>query len=130
MGLLKTTKALVVICHKIQMMGPTILKLAASVCIILICVHIGKKYPPTAGLIATMPLVGLIVLVWLRSDNPGNNALMEKYTTSALCGIIPCILFYVAALICFKKNISFSITMIASFAVWLIGAIIHQKLLK
>ena len=83
-----------------------------------------------AGLIAVMPLTGLIVLLWLYSDNPSNFQLMTDYTKGALFGILPSILFFLVAFMCFRKQLSLWIVLCASFAVWLIAALIHQLLLN
>jgi len=107
-----------------------LIKLLISVCVITLCVGIGRKLPTLAGLIAVMPLTGLIVLVWLYLDNPGNFALMTDYTKGALFGIVPTILFFLVAFICFHKQLPLWIVLCASFAVWLVGAFIHQWLLK
>ena len=86
--------------------------------------------PTLAGLIAVMPLTGLIVLVWLYLDNPGNSNLMTDYTKGALWGIIPSILFFLVAFMCFRKQLSLWIVLCAGFAVWLVAAFIHQLLLN
>ena len=83
-----------------------------------------------AGLIAVMPLTGLVVLVWLYTEAPGNFNLMTEYTKGALWGIVPSILFFLVALMCFRRQLSLWIVLCASFAVWLIGAFIHQWLLN
>ncbi len=106
------------------------IKLLISVCVIAFCAGIGRKLPTLAGLIAVMPLTGLIVLVWLYRDNPGNFNLMTEYTKGALWGIVPSVLFFLVAFICFHKRLSLWIVLCASFAVWLVAAFIHQLLLK
>ena len=105
-------------------------KLLISVCVIGFCVGIGRKLPTLAGLIAVMPLTGLIVLVWLYRENPGNFNLMTEYTKGALWGIVPSVLFFLVAFVCFQKRLSLWIVLCASFAVWLVAAFIHQLLLK
>ncbi len=107
-----------------------VIKLLISVCVIAFCAGIGRKLPTLAGLIAVMPLTGLIVLVWLYLDNPGNFNLMTEYTKGALWGIVPSTLFFLVAFICFHRRLSLWIVLCASFAVWLIAAYIHQLLLK
>jgi len=107
-----------------------IIKLLISVCIIIFCTQIGRKLPTLAGLIAVMPLTGLIVLVWLYLDNPGNFNLMTDYAKGALWGILPSILFFLVAFICFRRQLSLWIVLCAGFAVWLIAASIHQWLLS
>ena len=103
-----------------------IIKLSISVCVIILCTQIGRKLPSLAGLIAVMPLTGLVVLLWLYSDNPGNYALMSAFTRGAIWGIIPSILFFSTAFFCFKKELALWIVLTASFAIWIIGAVIHQ----
>ena len=106
-----------------------IAKLLISVGIIIFCTQIGRKLPTLAGLIAVMPLTGLIVLLWLYSDNPGNFKLMTDYIKGALWGIVPSILFFVVAFICFRRHLPIWIVLCASFAVWLTAAFVHQWLL-
>ncbi len=106
------------------------IKLLISVCVIAFCAGIGRKLPTLAGLIAVMPLTGLIVLVWLYRDNPGNFNLMTEYTKGALWGIVPSVLFFLVAFVCFHKRLSLWIVLCASFAVWLVAAFIHQCLLR
>ena len=83
-----------------------------------------------AGLIAVMPLAGLIVLIWLYLDNPGDFALMTSYCKGALFGIIPTVLFYATALVCFHKRAGLRLVLCASFSLWLLAAIVHQLLLR
>ena len=106
------------------------LKLLISVAVIVLCTQIGRRAPSLAGLIATMPLTGLIVLLWLYSDNPADFKLMSNYTKGALWGIGPSILFFVTAYLCFRKHLSLGLVLSAGFAVWLIGAFVHQWLLR
>lgn len=109
---------------------PFLVKLALTAIIIGICTFLGKRFPSIAGLIAVMPLTGVIVLMWLHSENKSNNALMISYTKGALIGIIPTILFYIAAYICFLRRLPLSAVLLISFGVWMAGAIIHQLFLK
>jgi uncharacterized membrane protein (GlpM family) len=107
-----------------------LIKLSIAVAVIILCTQIGKKSPSLGGLIATMPLTGLIVLIWLYSDNPGDYDLITGYTKGALWGIFPSILFFLVAFLCFSKHLSLPVVLSFSFGVWLIGAFIHQWLLR
>jgi len=106
-----------------------LIKLLISVGIIIFCTQIGRKLPSLAGLIAVMPLTGVVVLLWLYSDNPGNFNLVTDYTGAALWGILPSVLFFLTAFMCFRKQLPLWIVLCAGFAVWLIAAFIHQLLL-
>ena len=107
-----------------------VIKLLISVCVIAFCAGIGRKLPTLAGLIAVMPLTGLIVLVWLYRENPDNFNLMTDYTKGALWGIVPSVLFFLVAFVCFRRHLSLWIVLCAGFAVWLVAAFIHQLLLR
>ncbi len=107
-----------------------LVKLLISVCVIILCTQIGRRQPALAGLIAVMPLTGLIVLVWLYLDHPGNFELMSDYSKGALWGIVPSILFFFVALVCFRKQLPLWLVLCVGFAVWLVAAIIHQLLLS
>ncbi len=107
-----------------------LLKLAVTNLIIETCAWIGRKSPPMGGLIATMPLTSLLVLLWLYTDNPGDYRLMTGYARGALWGIIPTILFFAVAYLCFRRQLSLPLTLSAGFGVWLAGAFAHQWLLR
>ena len=106
-----------------------VVKLLISLGIIIFCTQVGRKLPTLAGLIAVMPLTGLVVLVWLYLDNPGNFGLMTDYTKGALWGILPSILFFLVAFVCFRRQLPLWIVLCASFSVWVIAAAVHQWLL-
>ena len=107
-----------------------VIKLLISVCVIVFCAQIGRKMPSLAGLIAVMPLTGLVVLLWLYTDNPGNFVLMTDYTKGALFGIAPSVLFFLVAFLCFRRQLPLWIVLCAGFGIWLIAAFVHQWLLS
>lgn len=107
----------------------TLVKLLISVTIILVAVHIGRKFPTLGGLIATMPLTSLIVLLWLYHDRHGERDILAGYTKGAMWGILPSLLFFMVAFLCFSKGYSLPIVLSTSFGVWLLGAFVHQWLL-
>lgn len=107
-----------------------IIKIILSVAIILGATAIGKKMPATAGLIAVMPLTGALVLVWLYIESKGDAQIMQQFSRAALWGILPSILFFIVAFICFKKQLTLPVTLISSFAAWLGAAFLHHWFLK
>jgi uncharacterized membrane protein (GlpM family) len=106
-----------------------LIKIVITLCVVVFCTEIGRKLPSLAGLIAVMPLTGLVVLVWLYLENPGNASLVTEYCKGALWGIVPSILFFFVALLCFQKRLPLPIVLCASFAVWIVAASVHQWLL-
>lgn len=105
-------------------------KTIISLVIILLATAIGKKFPSTAGLIAVMPLTGALVLIWMHLENKDKPEVMQAFTTAALWGILPSILFFVVALYCCKRQFSLPIVLCSSFGAWLAAAFFHQWLLK
>ena len=105
------------------------IKIMITLGVVLFCTEIGRKLPSLAGLIAVMPLTGLVVLVMLYLENPGNAGLVTEYCKGALWGIVPSILFFSVALLCFQKQLPLPIVLCASFVVWLAAAFVHQWLL-
>lgn len=107
-----------------------IVKIAVSVAVILAATAIGKKIPSAAGLVGVMPLTGALVLVWTYVDSKGNPEVMRRFTGGAMWGILPTLLFFLVAFLCFRKNLPFSIALPAGFGAWLAGAFVHQWLLR
>jgi uncharacterized membrane protein (GlpM family) len=106
------------------------IKIVLSVVIILVATAVGKKLPSAAGLIGVMPLTGALVLVWMYLENKGNPDIMQDFAKGALWGIIPSILFFFVALVCFRKNLPLAVVLVSSFGVWMVAAIVHQWMLK
>jgi uncharacterized membrane protein (GlpM family) len=107
-----------------------LLKVILSITIILVATVVEKKLPSTVGLVGVMPLTGALVLIWIYIENKGNPAIMQNFAKGDLWGILPSILFFLGALLCFKKNYSLPMVLSLSFGAWLGAAIIHQWLLK
>lgn len=106
------------------------IKIFLSVAIILAATAVGKKMPSAAGLIGVMPLTGALVLVWMYLENKGNPEVMENFSRGAFWGILPTMLFFLVAFLCFKKQLSLSVVLVSSFGVWLVAAFVHQWFLK
>ena len=106
-----------------------LIKAVVSLAVIISATAIGKKWPSAAGLIGVMPLTGALVLVWMYRENKGDPKIMDKFTRGALWGILPSILFFLAAFFCFRKNLPLPVVLISSFGVWLGAAFVHQWLL-
>jgi len=108
----------------------TLAKIILSVVVILTATTIGRKLPSLAGLIGVMPLTGALVLVWVHIENRGDAAIMKDFTRGALWGILPSILFFMVALLCFRKNLSLPLVLAASFGAWMAAAAVHQWVLR
>ncbi len=107
-----------------------VVKVVLTVAIVLTATAVGKRVPSAAGLIGVMPLTGAMVLVWMYLENKGNPEVMAGFTRGALWGILPSVLFFLSAFLCFRRGFPLSLTMAASFGAWLCAAALHQWLLR
>jgi len=73
-----------------------------------------------------MPLTGSLVLVWVYLENKGNAEVMQAFAKGPIWGILPIILFFLVALICFKIQIPLPAVLASSFGIWLLAAMVHQ----
>jgi len=100
-----------------------------TVCLIVFCAQIARRDPNLGGLIAVMPLTSLLALIGLYIKNPADFPALTEYARGALWGILPTIIFFIVAYLCFRKQLTLWIVLSASFAAWLGAACIHQWLL-
>ena len=106
------------------------LKIFLSLAIILTATAIGRKWPALAGLVGVMPLTGALVLVWMSIDSGNDPRIMQQFTRGALWGLLPTVLFFVVAFLCYRKGLALPLVLSASFGAWLVAAVIHQLALK
>jgi uncharacterized membrane protein (GlpM family) len=103
-------------------------KLILANVLIVTCTLVAKRRPELAGLLTVMPTLSLIVLLWLYCDVQGDAAVMSRFALSAAWGIVPSILFFVAACGCFCRGWSLGMTLTLSFAIWSVAAVIQHYL--
>jgi len=107
-----------------------LIKVTLSVSIILLATAIAKKFPSLAGLIGVMPLTGALVLGWVFFENNGDPIIMQRFTTGALWGILPSILFFIVAFFCLRRELPLLGVLAVSFSAWFVAAVIHQWALR
>jgi F0F1-type ATP synthase assembly protein I len=107
-----------------------LVKALISLAVILAAVAIGRKIPSASGLIGVMPLTGALTLAWVFQENNGDQKVMEGFARGALWGILPSILFFLAALFCLKKGMPLPAVLGWGFGAWLAGALVHHWLVK
>ncbi len=106
------------------------LKLLISNLVIISCVWLGRRHPPLAGLIATMPLTSLIVLLWLHFDNPREKEALTSYVGGVFFGVVPTLFFFGILWLCLRRGIPLGDALGAGCAVWVGAALLHQFLLR
>ena len=100
-------------------------KIVFTVLIVLGATELGKKLPSIAGLIATMPLTSLMVMIWLSIESPDKAQTMISYSSGAFWGVIPSMMFFGAASLCYQRGMALPSVIAISFVVWIAGAGVH-----
>jgi hypothetical protein len=107
-----------------------VVRLAVTVGVIVVASWVGKRMPTLGGLLATMPLTGVLVMVWLHAERPEQPEVLIEYTRGALFGIGPSILFFIAVWIALRHGFPLWMVLPAGFGVWLLAAVLHQLALR
>ncbi len=107
-----------------------LIKAILSLIIILSATGVARKFPSLGGLIAVMPLTGALVLSWVYVENRGSTDTVQVFAKSAFWGILPTMLFFLAAFICFRRHYSLPATLVISFLAWGAAALVHHMILK
>ena len=107
-----------------------VIKIILTLIIIFSVTLIGRKAPTLAGLIAVMPLTGLLAMIWLYMDSRSTSATMQGYAKGAVFGIIPTMLFFIAMWICFTRGTPIKLALLIGFIVWGVAAVVHQLILR
>ena len=102
------------------------LKLTLTLAVILTATAVGRKWPSLAGLVGVMPLTGALVLVWVALDSGDNPQVMQQFTKGALWGLLPTMLYFQVAFLCYRRGLALPLVLTASFGAWLAAALVHQ----
>lgn len=105
-----------------------LVKLIVSALAIAAISELAKKMPSFSGLIAAMPLVTLLSLIWLFVETKDYQA-AHRFTVGVLWGLAPTLFFFIAAIPMLKRGVSFPLTLAVSFALWAAAAFVHQRVL-
>lgn len=106
-----------------------IVKMVIAVVVISLAGQLARSRPTLAGLIAVMPLTGLLVMLWVWHDSGGDATRMTRYTLGAVWGIIPAMLFFGVAYFCFRAKLHPALVLGLSMGAWVVAAVVHQWLL-
>lgn len=107
-----------------------ILKAALSGLLIAIISEIARRYPSFGGLIASLPLISLMAIIWLWRDTGGDVAQVSAHARATLWYVIPSLPFFLILPALLERNVHFWLSLaVASIiaiclyllAIWLAG---------
>ncbi len=105
-----------------------IMKLIVSALAIAAISELAKHLPAFSGLLAAMPLVTLLSLIWLFMETK-DYQLAHRFTVGVLWGLAPTLFFFMAAIPMLKRGVSFPLTLAVSCLLWAVAAYVHQRVL-
>ena len=117
-------------CQRRSKMTYFILKAALSGVLIAVISEIARRYPSLGGLIASLPLISLLAIIWLWRDTGGDVGQVAAHTRATLWYVVPSLPFFLILPALIERNINFWLSLvIASFiticlylaAIWVSG---------
>lgn len=103
-------------------------KIFITALIVAAITEISKKSVSIGGLIAAMPILTIIALVWFYYEKR-DNIFMADFTKSVLAGFPMTIMFFIPTIYLFKKGYNFYLVMFVGIVFLAIGAYIQQKIM-
>lgn len=104
-------------------------KIFITALIITIITEISKRSVTIGGLIAAMPILTIIALLWFYYEKR-DNLFMAEFTKSVLAGFPMTVMFFIPTIYLFKKGYNFWLVLIVGILCLAIGAYIQQKIMR
>lgn len=94
-----------------------ILKAALSGVLIAIISEVARRYPGFGGLIASLPLISLMAIIWLWKDTGGDVAQVAAHTRATLWYVVPSLPLFLILPALLERQVNFWIAMALASAV-------------
>jgi hypothetical protein len=96
-----------------------ILKVVISGLIVALVSTIAKRYPAAGGILAALPIISILALVFLYHETGGNTLQVSKLSFSIGCFVVPTALFLLLIPILLRMEISFRIALVICLSILL-----------
>lgn len=106
-----------------------IVKVFFSALIIAIVTVIAKKFPSYGGIIAALPLVSLLSLIWLSIQGENSNSL-SKFALGVLWGFPATVVLLLIVAVLLKNDCSLWISLALGITGWAVLITLQEKILK
>ncbi|HAJ45744.1 MAG TPA: hypothetical protein DCL54_04090 [Alphaproteobacteria bacterium] len=107
-----------------------ILKAALSGVLVLAISEAARRWPGLGGLVASLPLVSILAIIWLWRDTGGDASLIARHARATLWYVIPSLPFFLILPALLDRGTNFWLSLSAAsalticlylLAVWLAG---------
>jgi len=94
-----------------------ILKAAVSGLLIAIISEVARRFPSFGGLIASLPLVSLIAIIWLWNDTGGDRSLVAGHARATLWFVVPSLPLFLIFPALLERGLGFAPSLLISCGV-------------
>lgn len=94
-----------------------IFKAALSGVLVMAISEAARRWPGLGGLIASLPLVSILAILWLWRDTGGDAALVARHARATLWYVVPSLPFFLILPGLLDRGISFWLSLTAACAV-------------
>ena len=91
-----------------------ILKADVSGVLIALISEIARRYPSFGGLIASLPLVSLIAIIWLWNDTGGDRSLVAAHARATLWFVVPSLPLFLVFPALLERGLGFAVALLIS----------------
>lgn len=84
-----------------------IVKAAISGVLIAVISEVARRYPGFGGLIASLPLISVLAIIWLWRDTTGDVEQVATHARATLWYVLPSLPFFIVFPLLLEKNMNF-----------------------
>lgn len=106
-----------------------IIKIVISAIIIAIVSELGKRYTFFASILASLPLVSVLAMIWLYKDTHDVQKIIDL-SQGIFWAILPSLLFFLVLPLLLKCGLKFTVAMVLSCSIMFVGYAIYAFILS
>lgn len=97
-----------------------IVKIAISGLLIGAISEIARRFPTLGGLVASLPLVSLIAIVWLWVESSGDRHLVAGHARATLWFVVPSLPFFLVFPALLERNLNFWLALLVASSITIV----------
>lgn len=95
----------------------TVIKILSSAAIIGLVTELARRFPTYGGIIAALPLISLLSLIWLTVQGQTNEQI-QQFTWGVIIGLPATIILLIIVYIALKNNVHLGLAIIIGIVCW------------
>ncbi|MEI4770049.1 DUF3147 family protein [Psychrobacillus sp. FJAT-51614] len=103
-----------------------IIKILSSAAIIGVVTEIAKRFPTYGGILAAMPLISLLSVLWLTVEGQTKEQI-QQFTWGVIIGLPATIVMLVGVYIALKNNLNFVFAISIGLVCWSLSLVLQNK---